>query len=120
MTTNKTKDMAQQASMEVHAYLNKPIKVYDHDETKWKTDTFKLYRSAVICHGTPKRDCPKSYVKVGGMVAIELDNRYNSGLMHIYRAKDGTLRYSVYRDGCFWPYYGKIVMKEPVEEGGVA
>lgn len=27
-------------------------------------------------------------------------------------AKDKTLRYSVYRDGCFYPYYGKLEVSE--------
>lgn len=26
--------------------------------------------------------------------------------------KDKTLRYSVYRDGCFYPYYGKLEVAE--------
>lgn len=28
------------------------------------------------------------------------------------RGKDKTLRYSVYRDGCFYPYYGKLEVVE--------
>lgn len=28
------------------------------------------------------------------------------------REKDKTLRYSVYRDGCFYPYYGKFEVVE--------
>lgn len=32
--------------------------------------------------------------------------------IEIYEAKDKTLRYSVYRDGCFYPYYGKLEIIE--------
>ena len=46
--------------------------------------------------------------QIGGFVAKELSNAYNSGCVSIYEAKDKTLRYSVYQDGCFYPYYGKI------------
>ena len=45
-------------------------------------------------------------------VAKELSNAYNSGCVSIYEAKDKTLRYSVYRDGCFYPYYGKLEVVE--------
>ena len=49
---------------------------------------------------------------LGGFVAKELSNAYNSGCVSIYEAKDKTLRYSVYRDGCFYPYYGKLEVVE--------
>lgn len=39
-------------------------------------------------------------------------NAYNIGCVSIYEAKDKTLRYSVYRDGCFYPYYGKLEVAE--------
>lgn len=41
-----------------------------------------------------------------------LSNAYNSGCVSIYEAKAKTLRYSVYRDGCFYPYYGKLEVAE--------
>lgn len=55
---------------------------------------------------------PKTYKRIGGFVAKELSNAYNSGCVSIYEAKDKTLRYSVYRDGCFYPYYGKLEVAE--------
>ena len=45
-------------------------------------------------------------------MAKELSNDYNSGCVSVYRAKDNTLRYSVYRDGCFYAYYGKLEIIE--------
>lgn len=72
----------------------------------------KKYKRVRICVGRPLRDTPKTYKKIGGFVAKELSNAYNSGCVTIYEAKDRTLRYSVYRDGCFYPYYGKLVIIE--------
>lgn len=65
-------------------------------------------RGKDICVGRPLADTPKTYKQIGGFVAKELSNAYNSGCVSIYEAKDKTLRYSVYRDGCFYPYYGKL------------
>lgn len=62
--------------------------------------------------GRPLADTPKTYKRIGGFVAKELSNAYNSGCVTIYEAKDKTLRYSVYRDGCFYPYYGKLEIIE--------
>ena len=62
--------------------------------------------------GGPLADTPKTYRRIGGFVAKELSNAYNGGCVSIYEAKDKTLRYSVYRDGCFYPYYGKLEIIE--------
>lgn len=62
--------------------------------------------------GGPLRDTPKTYKQIGGFVAKELSNAYNSGCVSIYEAKDKTLGYSVYRDSCFYPYYGKLEVAE--------
>lgn len=69
-------------------------------------------REKDIYVGRPLRDTPKTYKQIGGFVAKELSNAYNSGCVSIYEAKDKTLRYSVYRDGCFYPYYGKLEVSE--------
>lgn len=75
-------------------------------------------RGKDICVGDKKckrvtlADTPKTYKRIGGFVAKELSNAYNSGCVSIYEAKDKTLRYSVYRDGCFYPYYGKLEIIE--------
>lgn len=69
-------------------------------------------REKDIYVGRPLRDTPKTYKRIGGFVAKELSNAYNSGCVSIYEAKDKTLRYSVYRDGCFYPYYGKLEVPE--------
>lgn len=81
----------------------------------------KKCKRVKIYVGRPLRDTPKTYKQIGGFVAKELSNAYNSGCVSIYEAKDKTLRYSVYRDGCFYPYYGKLeVLEIPMgTDGGV-
>lgn len=61
-----------------------------------------------IFAGMPKRNKPKTFKKVGGFIAEELRNNFNSGIVTVYKAKDGSLRYSTYRDGCFHEYYGRM------------
>lgn len=72
----------------------------------------KKCKRVKIYVGRPLADTPKTYKRIGGFVAKELSNAYNSGCVSIYEAKDKTLRYSVYRDGCFYPYYGKLEVVE--------
>lgn len=62
--------------------------------------------------GGPLRDTPETYKRIGGFVAKELSGAYNGGCVSVYEAKDKTLRYSVYRDGCFYPYYGRLEVAE--------
>lgn len=88
--------------MTIHAQGGRKIIIIDK-----RTKECKEYSALVIYKGTPKADTPKSYKEIGGFVAHELSNAYNSGCVTIYRASDKTLRYSVYRDGCFYPYYGR-------------
>jgi hypothetical protein len=57
----------------------------------------------------PLKDIPKSWKKIG-LSGYSLNNNYNQSLMEIYTAKDNTLRFSVYRDGCFFQYCGKLVI----------
>lgn len=64
-------------------------------------------KKARLYKGRPLRDCPKSYKKVK-IVLHNHGSAYNPNNLTIYKAKDGTLRYEIYRDGCFYPYYGKL------------
>lgn len=67
-------------------------------------------RAVISCRGNrfgTKWETPKSYKRVG-VIGTEFANAYNSGLMTIYRANDGSFRFEMYRDGSFLPYYGKI------------
>lgn len=72
----------------------------------------KKCKRVKIYAGGPLGDTPKTYKRIGGFVAKELSNDYDGGCVSIYEAKDKTLRYSVYRDGCFYPYYGKLEVAE--------
>lgn len=88
-------------SMELTVYKNKDIRIGD-----------KICKKVRIYVGRPLCDVPSSYKECGGFVANELSSSYNSGVVTIYKAKNGGLRYGVYRDGCFYPYYGKLEIIE--------
>ena len=55
--------------------------------------------------GKPLSDVPKTYRKVG-VVEHNIGNRYNSNLLSVFKAKNRTYRYEIYRDGSIYPYYG--------------
>ena len=76
--------------MDLSAYNNKGIRIGD-----------KVYKKVRIYKGRPLCDTPSSYKECGGFVANELSSFYNSGVVTIYKARNGGLRYGVYRDGCF-------------------
>ena len=57
--------------------------------------------------GKPLGEVPKTYKKIN-VVSHNIGNLYNSELLTIYQVKDKTLRYEIYRDGNFYPYYGKL------------
>lgn len=48
----------------------------------------KKCKRVKIYVGRPLRDTPKTYKQIGGFVAKELSNAYNSGCVSIYEAKD--------------------------------
>lgn len=56
--------------------------------------------------GRPLADTPKSWKLIGSV---------RQGYPHspsIYTAKDGTLRWSQYRDGCFYAFHGKVTVPD--------
>lgn len=72
---------------------------------------------ATIYKGKPLGDPPKNYIKVGLIdhsITDLLSNRnvYNSSLATVYQNRIGKLFYEIYRDGCFYPYYGLFVVRE--------
>lgn len=89
--------------------MNKNFHIVDvegHLKTATK-EMLNVTGKARMWRGTPLRDEPCTYKKVG-VLYHSLGNNYNPHIMDIFKAKDGTFRYSIYRDGCFYPYYGKI------------
>ena len=52
-------------------------------------------------------DCPTTYKRLK-VITHNIGNNYNPGHLTLYKAKDNSLRYEIYRDGCFYPYYGKF------------
>jgi hypothetical protein len=65
-------------------------------------------KKAEIFKGKPLADVPKTY-KFIKVCSHSVGNLYNSSTLRLYKAADSSLRYEIYRDGCFYPYYGKLV-----------
>lgn len=60
----------------------------------------------------PLKECPKGYCRLG-IFEHNLGNLYNTNQLGLYtygkNITSKNLRYEIYRDGCFWPYYGKLI-----------
>ena len=63
--------------------------------------------NAKLYTGTPKSDVPETY-KENGLLSHNIGNNYNPSLLRLYKARDNSLRYGIYRDGCFYAYYGRF------------
>ncbi len=62
---------------------------------------------AKLGKGFVRWDIPKTYKQV--MVLYHsIGNDYNSSLITIFKVKDKSLRYEIYRDGSIVPFYGKF------------
>lgn len=63
----------------------------------------------------PKDETPKSY---GDSIALMTrpHGDYESGLVKVYKLKDGTYRASTYVDGCFHAQYGKLKFEDDTFE----
>jgi len=74
-------------------------------------DSFRGKRDvkAIMLKGYPKPDTPTTYKRLQ-VVGHNIGNAYNPHIMVIYEAQDKSLRYEIYRDGCFWAFYGKIII----------
>jgi len=64
-------------------------------------------RKAKMFKGYPKAECPVTYKKVM-ILGHSIGNDYNPGTLNLYENKSGVLKYEIYRDGCFYPYYGTL------------
>ena len=62
---------------------------------------------AIMYRGKPMSNPPKTWKKLD-VIWHSLGNLYNPDIMTIYKAKDGSLRYEIYRDGSIYPFYGRI------------
>jgi len=60
---------------------------------------------ARIYKGHSLQGCPVTYKRVD-VIRHNLGNSYNSDLMVLYKNKSGILKYEIFRDGSFFPYYG--------------
>lgn len=62
---------------------------------------------ARIYTGRPLRDVPKTYKKIRCLYH-NIGNNYNPSYLTLYKAKDGGLRYEIYRNGSIYPFYGRF------------
>ena len=58
-----------------------------------------------LLDGKPLAVVPKSYKYIG----IFDHNLGYGGLGDLYQTKSGDFMYAIYRDGCFYPYYGRLI-----------
>ena len=70
---------------------------------------------ARLFKGRPLSDCPKTY-KFLRVIRHSIGNAYNSDLLSLYKNRQGVLKYEIYRDGCFYPYYGNIEFTASVKQ----
>lgn len=74
----------------------------------------KLYKGVnLLFRGRirPKAETPKTYKVVGGFRCIER-GLYESGFVTVYKTKGGKFAASLYKDGCFYPYYCRCELIE--------
>ena len=62
---------------------------------------------AVFHYEKTQYEAPKSYKKIG-LISYERHSNYDSGLVTIYENKQKILKFEVYHDGNFYPYFGTI------------
>lgn len=74
----------------------------------------KFGAGATLYGAGPREKTPTNYKKIG-LLQLFPSTTYNTNIAAIYKAKDCYV-YSIYQDGCFYPYYGKIVFDEPIKE----
>jgi hypothetical protein len=58
-----------------------------------------------LIDGKPLAVAPKSYKYIG----VFGHNLGYDGLGDLYQTKSGDFMYAIYRDGCFYPYYGRLI-----------
>lgn len=66
-----------------------------------------IYRGRI----RPKAETPKTYKNIGGFRCMEC-SPYETGLVTIYKTKAGKYAASLYKDGCFYPYYSQCELIE--------
>jgi len=72
------------------------------------THTLETSKGPATFHkGRPLMDCPTTYRKVA-VVGLKNQGLYSPSYFTLFKARDGSLRYEIYRDGNFAPFYGKV------------
>jgi hypothetical protein len=85
------------------------VKVNKNKEVKVTiTETSGRERQALLIVKKSLASCPKTYKKLS-VLYHNLGNAYNPASLTLYSAKDKSLRFEIFRDGNFFPYYGKFI-----------
>ena len=61
--------------------------------------------AARLYKGKSLANCPSTYRKFA-VINHNIGNNYNSSIITLYTNRQGKLKYEIYRDGNFFPYYG--------------
>jgi len=64
-------------------------------------------KKANLYKGFTQYEAPKTWKKID-VIGHNIGNAYNPSHLTLYRAKDKGLRYEIYRDGNFFPYFGRF------------
>ncbi len=71
----------------------------------------KEKHKCILGRGRHQSDTPKTYKKVG-VFTHNIGNNYNPCWLELYINKQGVYKYSIYRDGCFYPFIGTITLPQ--------
>lgn len=74
-----------------------------------KVEIGKNIYDAILYKGKPRAENPPKSWGDRMIIMHSLGNLYNPGWMEYYPKVD---KYLIYRDGCFYPYVGKIEILE--------
>jgi hypothetical protein len=69
----------------------------------------KTIQKAILGKGKPLSEKPKNYIEIG-LLHHNIGNDYNPSYLTLFHIKNkpNELRYEIYRNGSFYPYYGKF------------
>ena len=78
---------------------------------RYYNNGIQVNKTAILSKGKPLADRPKSYKHLASAYH-NIGNAYNPHYLEILQTKSGKLIYEIYRDGCFYPYYGKLILND--------
>ena len=85
------------------------IRIKADGSIRIKDKRFKIDGNAIMYkgHNTWQGDTPKTYKRCG-VIYHSIGNDYNPRTLEVFINRQGILKYCIYRDGNFYPYFGTI------------